>query len=429
MPERDMHVLVENAIRLGCAVIPIRPDKRPAIPSWKEFQLSCPSEAQVRLWLQDRPSAMAIVTGTVSRMVVLDFDGEKGIATMQALGITPHVQTGSGGFHAYFVHPDWYVPTVNSKAKRELGERYPGLDIRADGGYAIFAGRSHSGEYRWLRDMVPDALEVLPDDVRDALGLLHPTPPPQQASGVTQTTDPRNLWAERLLDIALSRVSMDGRNNTGFWAACQLRDNGYTAEEAQYVLSEYAARVSVVNTKGAPEAYTLDEARNSVRQAYSRAPRQPWDARLRRERDEQPRDGLPTIEVSNRELRDVTTEVLATLRAHNNPPQLYVRSGQMVYAVPDEKGRYGNGPAPATSKKPASRRRVSWQCRRGGARFSRFMRIVWSCSICPESAKRRRGTASTTPRASRSIRPVVSTSPIRTAFGDIPSPVSPTPHS
>ncbi|HLH30353.1 MAG TPA: bifunctional DNA primase/polymerase [Terriglobia bacterium] len=157
--------LVEMALRLRFAIIPIRSDKRPVLASWKEFQSLCPSQAQVELWARDQPPAWAIITGAISGVVVLDFDGDRGIATMNALGLLPHVRTGSGGFHAYFRHPGWYVATVNSKAKRELGDRYPGLDIRADGGYAIFAGRTQAGEYTWLRDMVADPLDMLPDDV------------------------------------------------------------------------------------------------------------------------------------------------------------------------------------------------------------------------------------------------------------------------
>jgi hypothetical protein len=333
------------AIRLAFAVLPVDLEKRSFV-AWKGYQITAPSQEQVTTWEQQfNPPAWAIITGAISGVIVLDFDGARGIATMRALGLNPHVRTGSGGYHIYFRHPGWPVSTVNSKSKQELGEKYPGLDIRADGGYAIFAGRTEKGEYTWLREMIPDPLDTLPDEVREALGLLFPPPPPTEdafgnnGSGSSQA---RSVWTARILELALHRVLDHGRNNAGFWLACQLRDNGYSCDDAEAVLSEYATMVPLTNTKGHQEPYTLDEARNSVRQAYARSPRQPWNGTS----SATPQSGtsrirLPTIEVSSRELRDLSTESFAAVRAGNNPPYLFIRSGQMVHVVVDEKGRYG----------------------------------------------------------------------------------------
>jgi len=294
------------------------------------------------------PPAWAVITGAISGVVVVDFDGDAGNATMRALGLTPHVRTGSGGHHVYFEHPGWHVSTVNSKAKRALGERYPGLDIRADGGYAIFAGRTSAGEYVWLREMVPDPLDVLPDEVRAALGLLVPPPPTQDAFGNDNSgsSQARAVWAGKILDLAIHRVPDHGRNNAGFWLSCQLRDNGYSSDEAEVVLQRYVASVPPTNTKGQVEPYTLEEARSSLHQAYVRQPREPWSrpgsapAEGEDATDECDID-LPTVEVGNRELREVSRNAIDALRARNNPPRLFVRSGQMVHVVSDEKGRHG----------------------------------------------------------------------------------------
>src|SRR5215469_16349423 len=56
----------------------------------------------------------------------------------------------------------------------EIGERWPGLDIRADGGYVVFAGRTNRGEYRWFCDPEPYPLDILPTDLREFLCLLRP---------------------------------------------------------------------------------------------------------------------------------------------------------------------------------------------------------------------------------------------------------------
>lgn len=71
-----------------------------------------------------------MVTGKVSKVFTLDFDGKPGRRTMKKLGLKPHRSTPSGGFHVDFVHPGWPVTTVNGKSKRKLGSLYSGMDIR-----------------------------------------------------------------------------------------------------------------------------------------------------------------------------------------------------------------------------------------------------------------------------------------------------------
>jgi hypothetical protein len=50
---------------------------------------------------------------------------------------------------------------------------------------------------------------------------------------------------------------------------------------------------------------------------------------------------LPWINVASRQLRDKTADCLEALRTANNPPELFVRSGEMVRITRDEEGRQG----------------------------------------------------------------------------------------
>ena len=266
--------LVEQAVENGWCVIPVRADKRPFIP-WKAYQSRKPSLEEVQRWHSTfTPPAWAVVTGAVSDLIVLDFDGAKGEQTRDRLALAPHVRTGSGGTHVYFRHPGWSVRTLNGKSKQALGKEYPGLDIRGDGGYAVFAGTNKSGEYRWHRPMKPISLDVLPKELRTTLGLLHP--PDLRANG-GPPNPPRadRLPVERLIQRALDQ-SNSGRNDAGFHLAVQLRDNGYSQSEAEAVLEEYSSRVPTTNAKGEAEPYACREALASVRQAYRESPREPW---------------------------------------------------------------------------------------------------------------------------------------------------------
>jgi putative DNA primase/helicase len=69
------------------------------------------------------------------------------------------------------------------------------------------------------------------------------------------------------------------RNDNGLQLALQLRDNGFSQDEAASVRLRYARSVKRVNAKGRLEAYTDAEALATVRSAYRRVPRQPWASR------------------------------------------------------------------------------------------------------------------------------------------------------
>jgi hypothetical protein len=49
---------------------------------------------------------------------------------------------------------------------------------------------------------------------------------------------------------------------------------------------------------------------------------------------------LPNIRTSNRQLRDISREALLALRAYNNPPFLFARSGKAVSVTAEESGRH-----------------------------------------------------------------------------------------
>jgi putative DNA primase/helicase len=190
---------------------------------------------------------------------------------------------------------------LNSKTKRELGQRWPGLDIRADGGYAVVIGRNRSGEYTWLRDQVPDSLSSLPENLRDFLGLLHDPDvttggkaKPLALATMLSCQQGDHAGCERLMSGALAEAMASGRNNGGFWLAVQLRDNGYTEVDARLVMRDYALRVPPKNAKGDREIYTVGEALASLRQAYNSRPREPWPT-LARNTTRMPNRRTPSV--------------------------------------------------------------------------------------------------------------------------------------
>ena len=130
----------------GFSVIPLRRDKKPLLV-WQEFQTRLPSDGELEDWFLRRwPDAnLGIVTGALSGLVVVDADGEAGLAWIkQHLPVTGvYVRTGRG-WHAYFRHPGGTV--------RNRGRIAPEVDIRADGGYVVAPPSLHAcgTAYAWL---------------------------------------------------------------------------------------------------------------------------------------------------------------------------------------------------------------------------------------------------------------------------------------
>ena len=262
---------------LEWSLIPCKLDKKPSLKSWVSAQKARASQAQLQAWHKElKPPLWSVVTGRISGVVILDFDGAEGLKTLRRLKFEPHIKTGSGGRHVYFRHPGLDIPTVNAKSKKALAEHYPGLDVRSDGGYACCLGRNRAGAYEWLRSF--EDLEdwaQLPADLRQ---ILERTPAGETKQPEIETKRPGVAagLAPILIRRALERAQWEGRNNGGLWLALQLRDNLVQFPEAEKVMREYVAGVSQEDRHGKRSPYTLAEAASTLKQAYRRAPRQPW---------------------------------------------------------------------------------------------------------------------------------------------------------
>ncbi|WP_161881914.1 phage/plasmid primase, P4 family [Deinococcus alpinitundrae] len=85
---------------------------------------------------------------------------------------------------------------------------------------------------------------------------------------------------QKIMEVVLSRADMqEGRNNTAFKLACQVRDNGYPLHEAESVMREFQ---SIVGSSTDP--FTLQEAMHAARSVYRQPARQPWAELTQRDR-------------------------------------------------------------------------------------------------------------------------------------------------
>jgi len=152
----------------GLVVIPVhRPGllsdgKTPAI-AWKRFQSQRPTFDDLVHWFAPAPMNLAIITGALSGVVVIDVDGDDGRQWADVfLPPTPwQTQTGKG-VHLYYQHPGAGISVPNRV-------RLPGdtgalpVDVRGDAGFVIAPGSLHvSGVWYRARGDWTQPLDTLP---------------------------------------------------------------------------------------------------------------------------------------------------------------------------------------------------------------------------------------------------------------------------
>lgn len=126
----------------GLVVIPVpRPDGRhdgkTPVLAWKRYQHERPTIADLEHWFTSAPMNLAVCTGHLSGVVVIDVDGDDGLAwAAESLPDTPWITTTAKGRHLWFQHPGGLVPNR---------VRLPGVpvDVRGDGGFVVAPGSQH----------------------------------------------------------------------------------------------------------------------------------------------------------------------------------------------------------------------------------------------------------------------------------------------
>ena len=262
------------------------------VPTWKEFQQTRATEDEVRAWVFGHGvTGFAVVTGEISGIVGIDFDLD-GLGTLERLGWRPHVLTPSGGAHVYVKHPGFHVKTMKASGIKDEALKLPaGVDVRGDGGYIVLPPTFIKGKGQYERtaerrflslDAIP---EVLMDGeracrFRQVLGLVQPeqtpAPTPRHASLPTFAGGDTRPAVEPILQRTEQKAWGQGRNEAGFWFACQMRDNGYSEAET---LMCYPSLLSVfpdTDSKGNRSPYVEQEFKDSVRSAFRRPARRGW---------------------------------------------------------------------------------------------------------------------------------------------------------
>ena len=293
----------EAYFTLGYSVIPLLGDTNPDRPKvaavpWSAYQQSKPALAQLRQWfVEDEFMALAIVTGSISRLAVLDFDTPEGFRSFKsrfpALAETHVVQT-RRGFHIYYRLPS------NMRIPSRKGQ---GVDLLSDGCYVVarpstIAGHTYKlvqgGQPRTLS--IPDLHHILSfiEEQSPASSRQFPVPSsqlpaqvdlPNPSSSFTHHSSlvTHNLSSPQHSALSTQHLSSSyryyaasgqGRNRALFFASLTARDYGWLLEQTLQTLVDLHInqRAPGSHTSESPEIRRL-EAENTIRSAYSRPPR------------------------------------------------------------------------------------------------------------------------------------------------------------
>jgi hypothetical protein len=268
-----------SALERGWSVVPMN-GKRP-IGTWRTYQQRRMTVREARAQFSTpNVSGLGLILGAVSDACCIDYDGTIGKRLLGRSLKTlpkgaPRSLTGSGGLHVIMRCPPGLRTQhfYDAETKRDGSvNRLRAGELRGEGSLIVLPPSQHpnGNPYRWL--IAPtDPLPQFPQALMELLLPLEPEPliPTRTNSAHTLSGD----IATTLLHRALEAATSGGRNQTGFWLACQLRDNDIAQVEAQDVLRRYAAAVVAQGS----HPYLASEALASVHSAYSRSKRDAWD--------------------------------------------------------------------------------------------------------------------------------------------------------
>lgn len=155
---KNLKAALYYANKFGYSVIPATREKQGAV-AWTEFQTRKATADEIRQWWSKTPEAnVAIVTGTLSNLFVVDMDTEE--AKQQVDSLLPEGTTFAiarsprGGWHYYFQHSEG-IPNRANFAQ--------GLDVRTQGGM-IMAPPSVNGNgkhWSWVKGHEPWSVQPM----------------------------------------------------------------------------------------------------------------------------------------------------------------------------------------------------------------------------------------------------------------------------
>lgn len=169
---KDRLDLAMEYLNMGFSIIPLRPkSKLPLIP-WETYKTRKATVEEVTRWFKGTNNNIAIITGTISGVAVVDCDSLESLEYAQKNFPSPQRTRTTKGEHFWFKHP-------GSQVRNCVNLHGIKLDIRGDGGYVVAPGSLHpdgmvygkSGVWGPVEQLpeFPDAILAVKDGIEDTI--------------------------------------------------------------------------------------------------------------------------------------------------------------------------------------------------------------------------------------------------------------------
>ncbi len=214
--QKRLIIRAKSLARAGYSPIPVQGNNAPAEPkrpalSWRLFQRRIATEAEIENGFNENVTALGIVCGRVSNLLVIDFDDalryQRFCRHRPQYAETYTVKT-KRGFHLYF-----------RTAEKVPSHQFDGGDIKAERSYVV-APPSQIGAYvyRCIRDVAERELQAA--DVDQLLNYFHVSAA-SESEAARRTSDVKSVNLKKLYRRLAPRV---GRNNALYRVASMAKE-------------------------------------------------------------------------------------------------------------------------------------------------------------------------------------------------------------
>jgi hypothetical protein len=205
---------------------------------WTDYQTRRATVEEATNWWTNWPQAnIACVTGTISKLVVVDLEYD-GIAEAERLNLWSPLKAFTGkGYHLYFAHPG--EGRICNAAKMK---KIKGFDMRGDGGYVLLPPSRHATGrlYTWASAFSVGA----PLPVFTLRLLAHITEKDSSTVAPERLAKPAGWIAE-----ALANLGEGNRDNTFAQVVGKLHGTRWADSDIRSLLLPHALRVGYTETE------------------------------------------------------------------------------------------------------------------------------------------------------------------------------------
>jgi len=241
-------------VESGWPVFPVH-GKKP-LEEWKVWQTRLPTEEEIDSWDVYGEFGLALATGELSRLIVVDLDLHK----CAALGLDPDdvrrqvervmgptgrvAATGNGGEHGYYRLPEGVRAPRNATGLWGLP-----VDLRGEGGYVVVPP---SPGYTWLRECEPEELPEWQNAWLEGSGAAGDGEKPALSTTEAVAEGARNDTLTRVAGLWLSR----GLSVSEVLIYCRGLAATFTPPMEETEVDAVVASVASIDARNAPEGHT-----------------------------------------------------------------------------------------------------------------------------------------------------------------------------